>query len=155
MTEKERNKIKKMKKTDDISITSSDITVVGTILRNEIVKSLNKKGYEVEKHDFLIKSGLSFPDNFGYLVFVLEHPQPQMDSNNEKTHIVSVNVQFTKHIKYWVENDLSLRQTMKQAPKKLQKSISSLNLKKFEKFIKQYCIENDKYHEPEEPDHEL
>lgn len=136
MTEKEKAKMSVIE-----SKKSSTVTM-GKILRKEVVKALVKKGYEVSKDDFEIK-------NFGcktpYCLQFTGHLQNDEASKEE------VVFDYSKYKSDWLKNDLSFRKTIKTSEDKSKDSVVgvSVSLKDFEKFIKNYCKENGKYHEPE------
>ena len=133
MTEKEKAKM------DDVSFEGKkkETKEIGKILRKEIVKALNKKGYEVAKEDFDVKtSGCKTPFQ---LFFVPTNK----------------NYNFNNFVDTWKENDLSFRKTIKDCEKQANLDENTTTLKEFEKHIKSFCKENGKYHEPEEKESEL
>lgn len=139
MTEKERVKMEKV----EADSKNPKTMEIGKILRKEVVKALKKNGYEVDKDDFQVR-------NFGCKTpFCLEFVG-HMENRSEDDY--GVIFDYSKYTDEWKENDLSLRKTVKASKNKSKDSsvTESVSFKKFEKFIKNYCKENGKYHEPEE-----
>lgn len=139
MTEKERTKMVKA----EADPKKSKTIKIGNILRKEVVKALNKDGYEVSRDDFQVR-------NFGCKTpFCLEFVG-HMENRSEYDY--GIIFDYSKYTDEWKGNDLSLRKTVKSAKDKSKDSSvkRSVSFKEFEKLIKNYCKENGKYNEPEE-----
>ncbi len=124
MTEKEREKLG----IDKYLVPPIDLKAVTKLLCKELKKSLEKKGYHVEK-DELYYEKMEGHDDFRHVLFF-----------GLNANIESFELSNAENItKAWKDNDLSILKTAKE----------DKEFKKFTKVVKKHLKEEGRYEEPE------